>query len=173
MTRTLKRIAPLAALTALVAVALVGPGTASAAPAPKTDICHQKGNGSYNLISVSGNAAAAHQAHGDAMPGDVVGNQRLDDDCELQDATRVTSPPLSFGPNGWGGWSCPTGTTAVGGGTSLSSVSDEGVAAPGADPVDGFSYPAYPHYTFSPGETGYVVHNDNDSETGTVFVDCV
>ena len=159
-------------LTALgVAAIVLGmfAGVVSAQPA-KQDVCHVTGNGSYRLISVSERAVPAHEAHGDVLAG----TGGLDEDCNEVETTIVTSDPLQFGPNGWGGWSCPTGTTAVGGGHTLGSVSDEGVAAPGADPVDGFSYPTYPHYTFNvaAGETGYVVHNDNDSETGTVFVEC-
>jgi hypothetical protein len=30
----------------------------------------------------------------------------------------------------------------------------------------------YPHYTFTPPETGWVVQNNNDSETITIFVIC-
>lgn len=41
-------------------------------PAPKVDVCHRKGNGSFHLINVSGNALAAHIDHGDGQPGDAV-----------------------------------------------------------------------------------------------------
>jgi len=82
---------------------------------------------------------------------------------------RYESPPLVFGPNGWGGWSCPAGTTVVGGGfePSTATVLFSGPAMPGAP-----MYPTYPHYTFGAGETGWVVQNDNDQETITVFVIC-
>lgn len=49
--------------------------TASAAPPAKVDLCHRTGNGSYQPISVSANAAGNHLAHGDvqqpngAVPG--------------------------------------------------------------------------------------------------------
>ncbi|HKO62355.1 MAG TPA: hypothetical protein VJV03_14420 [Pyrinomonadaceae bacterium] len=49
--------------------------TASAAPPAKVDLCHRTGNGSYQPISVSSNAAANHMSHGDvqqpngAVPG--------------------------------------------------------------------------------------------------------
>jgi hypothetical protein len=39
--------------------------TASAAPPAKANLCHKTGNGSYQMISVSENAAASHLAHGD------------------------------------------------------------------------------------------------------------
>ncbi len=41
-------------------------------PAPKVDICHRTGNGSFHLINVSQNAEAAHRAHGDGQVGDPV-----------------------------------------------------------------------------------------------------
>ncbi|HEX5702256.1 MAG TPA: hypothetical protein VFX97_03455 [Pyrinomonadaceae bacterium] len=49
--------------------------TASAAPPAKVDLCHRTGNGGYQPISVSANAAGNHMAHGDvqqpngAVPG--------------------------------------------------------------------------------------------------------
>ena len=44
----------------------------AAKPAAKVDVCHLEGNGSFHLINVSGNALAAHLAHGDVQPGDDV-----------------------------------------------------------------------------------------------------
>lgn len=42
---------------------------ANAAPAAKVSLCHQDDTGSLNLISISGNAVAAHLAnHGDVYP---------------------------------------------------------------------------------------------------------
>lgn len=47
--------------------------TASAAPPSKVDLCHRTGNGTYQPISVSSNAAANHMSHGDvAQPNGVV-----------------------------------------------------------------------------------------------------
>jgi len=49
--------------------------SASAAPPAKVDLCHRTGNGSYQPLSVSANAAGNHLAHGDvqqpngAVPG--------------------------------------------------------------------------------------------------------
>ena len=51
---------------ATLAIAVPG-GMTLAAKADKVDLCHQTGNDSYVVISVSGNAAAAHQAHGDVL----------------------------------------------------------------------------------------------------------
>jgi len=157
---------PLAVIGAVLGAALLGGGTAAAAPA-KEDVCHQTGNESYVKISVSAKAVPAHLDHGDVLAGTP---GVVDQDCNA--VTRVTSSTLSFGPNGWGGWSCPAGMTAVGGGTTLVSTTAQGVAEPGAT-IGGSTYPVFPHYTFSPGETGYVVQNDNDSESGEIFVDCV
>ena len=67
---------------------------------------------------------------------------------------------------------CVAGMKAVGGGTTLADVAAQGIAEPGAT-IGGETYPVFPHYTFAAGETGFVVQNDNDTESGTVFVDCV
>ena len=40
--------------------------------APKVDICHGTGNGSFHLINVSQNAEPDHRAHGDGQVGDPV-----------------------------------------------------------------------------------------------------
>jgi hypothetical protein len=85
---------------------------------------------------------------------------------------RITSPVLHYGPTGWGGWSCPAGTHVVGGGylPGTASVQISEAAQPGS--ISGL-YPVYPHYTYTPPETGWVVQNDDDSEDITIFVDCL
>jgi hypothetical protein len=141
----------------------------------KVVVCHQTGNGSYVRIKISKRALKAHlKKHGDAFPGDAVPGGTLSNDCTVVPPSpqRFTSGPLQFGPNGWGGWSCPPDMRAVGGGTTLTDVAAQGVAQPGAT-IGGSTYPVFPHHTFAAGETGFVVQNDNDTETGTVFVDCV
>lgn len=89
---------------------------------------------------------------------------------------RIDRTQQGFGDGGWAGWSCPAGTTAVGGGidSSTNPVGGNGVAAPGALAVDGSTYPVYPHYTFSSGETGYVVHDlaDGLGNSITFHIDC-
>ncbi|HXR30224.1 MAG TPA: hypothetical protein VN752_03695 [Solirubrobacterales bacterium] len=89
--------------------------------------------------------------------------------AKMRRGVRYESPPMDFGPNGWGGWSCPVGTTVIGGGyePSTATVAFSAAAKPG-EPM----YPTYPHHTFAAGETGWVVQNDNDQETITVFVIC-
>jgi hypothetical protein len=140
----------------------------------KATVCHRTGNGTYRAIRPSQKSHKAHVRHGDKFPGDTVQGGTLNDQCQVEAPApqRFTSSTLQFGPNGWGGWSCPSGMKAVGGGHTLASVAAEGVAQPGAT-IGGSTYPTFPHYTFSAGETGYVVQNNNDTETGTVFVDCV
>jgi hypothetical protein len=140
----------------------------------KVSVCHREGNGSYHLIRIAKPAVKAHLKHGDAFPGDQVEGGTLSAKCELPapQPQRFTSPTLDFGPNGWAGWSCPTGMKAVGGGHTLVDVTASGVAQPGAT-IGGSTYPTFPHYTFAAGETGFVVQNDDDTESGTVFVDCV
>jgi len=85
--------------------------------------------------------------------------------------TRVESPVLNFGSTGWGGWSCPANTTAIGGGTigATEAIVAEGLATSN---VDGQTYPVYPHYTFGAGETGYVVHNGAVGQSLQIFVNC-
>jgi len=157
---------PLAVIGAVLGAALLG-GPA-VAKHDKETVCHQKGNGDYVKIRVSERAEDKHlDKHDDVLAGTP---GVVDQDCNP--ITRVTSPTLSFGPNGWGGWSCPAGMTAVGGGHTLADAANEGVAEPGAT-IGGSTYPVFPHYTFAPGETGYVVQNDNDGDSGEIFVDCV
>ena len=63
------------------------------AKAPKVDVCHGTGNGSFHLINVNGNALVAHLAHDDGQPGDPVPNvpgKKFDDACNVVDA--VTCP---------------------------------------------------------------------------------
>ena len=140
----------------------------------KATICHRTGNGSYRAIRPSQKSHKAHLRHGDKFPGAAVPGGTLNNQCQVEAPApqRFTSPTLSFGPNGWAGWSCPSGMKAVGGGSTLASVTAQGVAQPGAT-IGGSTYPVFPHYTFGSGETGFVVQNDNDTETGTIFVDCV
>ncbi len=62
----------LAALFIALGITATQPASA-AAPAPKVDLCHRTGNGSYHPISVSANASGAHLAHGDVQqPNGVV-----------------------------------------------------------------------------------------------------
>jgi hypothetical protein len=137
----------------------------------KVSICHRTGNGSYVLITVGSPALQAHSNHGDKFP--------TNGSCAAPvEPTRFSSgPTLDFGPFGWGGWSCPSDMRAIGGGHTLADTTAAGIAAPGAtlgNPPA--TYPTFPHYTFNEaaGETGFVVQNDDDSETGReVFVLCV
>jgi hypothetical protein len=137
----------------------------------KISICHRTGNGSFVLIRVGFPALKAHQNHGDAFPNN--------GSCAnpVQPQRFSSGPTLNFGPFGWGGWSCPLDMRAIGGGHDLADVTAAGLAVPGAtlgNPPA--TYPTFPHHTFNEagGETGFVVQNDDDSETGReVFVLCV
>lgn len=54
-----------------------------------TSVCHQQGNGSYALLSVSGQAVNAHVAHGDGVPGGAVSGmpgKKFDDACAIVNA---------------------------------------------------------------------------------------
>lgn len=43
--------------------------------ADKVDVCHKRGNGTFILINISGNALPAHLAHGDGLPNGWVPEQ--------------------------------------------------------------------------------------------------
>ena len=141
--------------------------SAQGGPAEREQICHQTGSGRYQLLTVNGNAIQAHLRHGDARPGDTVADGTLNQNCQVQqpETIRVESPPLLFGPFGWGGWSCPAGTTAVGGGYEPpnATVQISQIAAPGS---------VFPHHTFGPQETGWVVQNGPFGQALTVYVIC-
>ena len=75
----------------------------------------------------------------------------------------VTSAPMSVGPNGWYGWSCPAGTQIVSASVSGGDYTSLTLWKPGAS-VPGYAYPATPFgYTYTPPEEGAIVQNDNDS----------
>ena len=62
--------------TALGGAASGGGAISFGLKADKVDVCHVTGNG-FNVISVSGNALPAHQAHGDLVVG-----VDADENCE-------------------------------------------------------------------------------------------
>ncbi len=147
--------------------------SAAAKPASKVDICHKTGNGTFILISISNNALTAHVKHGDAKPGSLVTGmpgKYFSKTCDVVQSVKVSTSPLVFGPNGWAGMSCPAGYTVISGGYEPAglTVAKSYAAVPGA-PL----YPVFPHYTFSPGETGWVVQNINTSQTLSVYAICL
>jgi predicted ribosomally synthesized peptide with SipW-like signal peptide len=92
-----------------------------------------------------------------------------------EEVIRVEGGPWVFSGYGWGGWSCPAGYTVVGGGFEPpdATVEYSGPAQPGESGGTPLAtYPVYPHYTYTPPETGWVVQNDNDSESILVFALC-
>ncbi len=153
------------------------------AKATKVDVCHVEGNGSYHMINISENALQAHLNHGDGLPGDVVGNMILGEDCSLEPKPiLVVSSVMNFSNEGWGGWSCPAGTTVVEGGVSKTNTMpwvnadypvNQVMAVPGAT-LDGFTFPVFPHWTYNtyPGETGWAVHNAGTAQNLYVYVYC-
>ena len=143
-----------------------------AGKAEKVNVCHITGNGTYRLIHVSKSAVQAHEDHGDALPNSLVGEKFVGEDCSLKDTSRAESPALAFGPMGWGGWSCPAGTTVVGGGYEPADATVLISEAAKPESESGM-YPVYPHYTFPAGETGWVVQNSNTGQTLTIYAICV
>jgi predicted ribosomally synthesized peptide with SipW-like signal peptide len=88
---------------------------------------------------------------------------------------KVVSSPLNYGPTGWGGWSCPAGTTVVDGSLVVTGGDLATTLAwkPGAT-TGAFNYPTTPFgYTYGAGETGFIGQNDNDSgESIVLSFDC-
>lgn len=80
--------------------------------------------------------------------------------------TRYSSGSIQFGPNGWAGWSCPADKHAVGGGYEPASATVTSSQIAAANSV-------WPHYTFGASETGWVVQNNNDGKSLSVYVDCL
>jgi hypothetical protein len=63
----LRRLLATALLPAMV-FAAAGTATVMGSSEGKQDLCHVTGNGSFHVISVSGNAVPAHLGHGDVLP---------------------------------------------------------------------------------------------------------
>jgi hypothetical protein len=141
----------------------------------KVQICHLNGNGTYNVLTVSQSALPAHLAHGDGLPGAIVGEIGFQDDCTPVAATRVESPlPVLLDPFAWTYVSCPVGSTVVGGGyyAPENVTAADTLVSMAADP-NAPSYPVYPPYSFGTDEVGWVVMNGSDAQTLTVYVLCV
>ncbi len=159
----------LAGMLAAVAAGAIAPAPALAqgGPAERVTVCHQTGNGRYQPLTINGNALDAHLRHGDALPGATVAGGPLNAECQQQQAEtiRVESPPMAFGPYGWGGISCPVGTIAVSGGYE---------PAGAALPVSQLALPGsvFPHYVFGPQESGWVVQNGPFPQTVIAYVNC-
>jgi hypothetical protein len=80
----------------------------------------------------------------------------------------AVSDPLNYSDGGYGGWSCPAGKVVTGGGFALTGLA-AAVSAPGTPGS------AWPHYTFGPGEYGWVVQDAVDgaaSYGSTVYAIC-
>jgi hypothetical protein len=86
-------------------------------------------------------------------------------------AQQIQSADFNLSDTGWAGWSCPTGTFAVSASFSGSQPATVGLAKPGVT-TDGYTYPTYPHYTYTAPEEGAVVHNGGTAQTGHLLVTC-
>lgn len=72
--------------TAIMILSLVWVGGAAAKSENKVEICHTKGNGSFELININADALQAHLEHGDVAPGGTVPGQSglvLAADCSV------------------------------------------------------------------------------------------
>ncbi len=61
--------------TAVMILSLIMAGSALAKSPNKMDICHNNGNGTYDLVKIKVNTLQTHLAHGDAAPGEAVPGQ--------------------------------------------------------------------------------------------------
>lgn len=81
----MRRVRLFPSVVALSLLAL--PVAAAAAPAPKFDLCHRTGDGTYQPLSISANATRAHLAHGDVLqPNGVVPGENgfvFDSQCQV------------------------------------------------------------------------------------------
>jgi hypothetical protein len=78
-----------------------------------------------------------------------------------------------LGPNGWGGWSCPIGTTAIDGGylpenavVGVHGIYKEGVT------IGTYTWPSFAGYTYQAGESGFILQNGAVGQELSVFVLC-
>lgn len=91
-------------------------------------------------------------------------------------AVKASSSSMRFSSTGWGGWSCPGGTVVVGGGyepdPAYYPVAHSLAWKPGAC-VDSVCWPNTPFgYTYSEGETGWIVQNGGEAQDLTVYAMC-
>ena len=84
----------------------------------------------------------------------------------------VISSNFNFSDTGWAGWSCPAGTQIVS--AVLVGATQPYVLglAKAGETTDGFTYPVYPHYTYTPPEEGAVVHNGGTAQTAHLELQC-
>lgn len=62
------------------------PATNNGKKAAKVDVCHRRGNGTFILININGNALPAHKNHGDGLPNGLLPGQtdkRFSADCSV------------------------------------------------------------------------------------------
>jgi len=88
--------------------------------------------------------------------------------------TRVLSSLLNYSSTGWGGWSCPMGTTAIAGGwlPPEAVVGPHGVYKQGVT-IGTYTWPAFAGYTYSAGESGFILQNGGTGQTLQLWVDCL
>jgi hypothetical protein len=140
----------------------------------KVQICHLNGFGTYNLLSVSQSALPAHLAHGDGLPGQIVGETYFGADCSATAGTQVEST-VNLDPFGWAYVTCPVlGSTVVRGGyyAPVDTTAGDTLVSMAADP-NAPSYPDYPTYTFLADEVGWVVMNGSVAQTLSIYAVCV
>ena len=89
--------AVMATVAVITATGIMAFTAGASATNSKVAVCHETGNGTYNLIVVSSNALSAHLGHGDGEPGDAVPTMtgwHFGDNC-TPTVNTPTEPPLA------------------------------------------------------------------------------
>ena len=163
----------------------------------KIDVCHNTGNGGYQLINISTRALNAHLGHEDILPGEIISVEEPYDglygstvtmttligpDCSTTTVLKIeTTQNFSSGQAagvsaGWAGWSCvePGHPKVVGGGVfpEDGTIIAQGPAKLGAAAISGWNYPVYPHFIYIPPEEGWVVEAAGETPPTGIYVLC-
>jgi hypothetical protein len=155
-----------------------GKGNGGAGGTVKVQICHFNGV-TYNLLRVSQSALNAHLAHGDGLPGQIVGETYFDTDCGATAGETVTSAPLALGSFACAAAICPPGSTVAGGGYYVAAEDAEFVQDTLFSMAADENAPSYPNYPagceFTDGLVGWAVMNGFDAQPAsfTVYAVCV
>lgn len=176
------------AFTAIMVVALgvlfsgIADAKSAAKPKPKAKkvtVCHYRGNAKYRMLTIAESALPAHLKHGDVLPGSVVGDNYVEDNCSVVATNRVESGPQAVIPGGWAYVTCPAETpVAISGGYEMvDDTPDDDVTPedPGLTPSQlSVSGTTYGGYTFIDPITGWVVYNSSGADVSiTVYAICV
>lgn len=104
------------------------------------------------------------------VAGDITWTVDCDEVPPPPEPVTIVRTQTGIAATGWYGWSCPAGSTIVSGSVDTLLVVD-GPAKSGVT-TDGWTYPDYFHYDYTPPEEGWVVHNAGGPETQVLTIVC-